>query len=461
MKKAKAPEQPLPYSAEAERAVLGAIVLDNDAFLVAALKVQPQDFFLDQHRHVFKCMCELVDQSQPIDLHTLTEILDTRNELAAAGGVAYLCALFDGLPRATNVEHYAKIVKTKSLLRRIIHAGEIVQAMAFDEDLTESIERALQQFSDIAFEVQESGHEIPSFLDAAKQLFQRLQEGERVVMPTGLKDLDDIIGGFGPGELILVTASEVGSGKTLFSMQVRKHACENKMHSMYCSGEMDAAHLISRDIATEAEIERWKIRQPKYLDHEDLARFQDALQHQCTVCHIHDGELSLRSIRSAARRFKKKTQLDCVIVDYDELVESPGKDDLAKQVSLVRGLKALAIELKIPVVLVSQLRKALNADDAARPSLARIYGSGAKTKHASMVLFIDREYVREMAGDEAKAKIVVLKNRDGRTGFISCSFNIRTLRFENASATQLEEWSGSREDRGTAGRRRKRKDTGE
>jgi replicative DNA helicase len=158
----------------------------------------------------------------------------------------------------------------------------------------------------------------------------------------------------------------------------------------------------------------------------------EAASHECKHCKILDGELNLSRIRRAARRMKKADALDLIVFDYDELIDAPGETELDQQRTLVRAAKSLGVELKCAVILISQLRKALNKEDAERPSLQRLYGTGAKAKHSSFVIFADRPWVREMQGDEKEAKLFILKSRDGKTGPISAVFDIRKLRFNDA-----------------------------
>jgi replicative DNA helicase len=249
---------------------------------------------------------------------------------------------------------------------------------------------------------------------------------------TDVELLDDVTGGFRAGELVLFTGG-TGMGKTLLSQQTRRHACRNGFHGLYCSGEMRAEHLISRELATEARVAHWKMRQPEQITTEEMRSLVEVASHECIRCQILDGELSIGRIRRVARRVK---DLGLVVMDYDELITADGEDELDQQRNLVRGAKSLAIELGCPVILVSQLRKPLTGEDAKRPTLERLYGSGAKTKHASSVIYVDRQYVRELKGLETAARIVVLKNRDGRVGQFDAVFNVKTLRFEAAQEKQ-------------------------
>jgi len=250
--------------------------------------------------------------------------------------------------------------------------------------------------------------------------------------------LDRIIGGFRPGELVIITA-ETGSGKTLLAQQTRGRACRNGFHSLFCNGEMLAPHLKRRELAAAADVAPSKMRREDLLTKEDRRALIEAASHECKRCKILDGELELSRIRRAARKMKKQSGLDCLILDYDELIEAPGKDEFDQQRNLVRAAKSLGMELRCAVILISQLRKPLSGEDAARPTLQRIYGSGSKTKHASIVILADRQYVRELQGNETEAQIFILKNRDGKTGRVKATFNVRKLRFDDASEDPAEE----------------------
>jgi replicative DNA helicase len=250
-------------------------------------------------------------------------------------------------------------------------------------------------------------------------------------------DLDRLTGGFRAGELVIFTA-ETGVGKTLLAQQTRRRSCRDGRHTLFCSGEMRAQHLISRELATEADVEHWKMRRPERITPEERNALIDAASHECDRCRILDGELTMARIRRVARQMKARTGLDLVIVDYDELVEAPGKDEFEQQRYIVRAGKSLAMELKCPTIVISQLRKSLQGEDRKRPTLQRLYGSGAKAKHSSIVIYVDRPFVQKLCGDETEARIVVAKNRDGKVGAIEARFNVRTLRFESMQRVQPE-----------------------
>ena len=428
-------ERKLPCSPEAERSMLGAVLLDPAA-AVAFDIAEPGDFHLPTNRCVARKMAEMVKAKRTIDLVTLLAELGQAGELDLAGGAGYVSGLVDGVPRISNVRAYAGVVKNHSLQRRLIHTCNALSQQAFDGEgsPTDMLDLALQEISSLAGAIAGPDQDGMSYRDAAVRLLRRLdkQDDEPRVF-TGVGDLDRLTGGFRGGELVLFTA-ETGVGKTLLAQQTRRRACSDGLRCLFASAEMMADHLVGREVATEAELQHWKLRRSERITPEEMGELMQATAHECNRCRILDGSLSLQRIRLAARQMKAQGGLDCLFVDYDELVDAPGKDEFESQRNLVRGLKGLAIELGIPVILISQLRKLLTGEDRQRPTLQRLYGGGAKTKHSSIVVYLDREYVRELHGDETEARICILKNRDGRVGGMDARFNVRTLRFESCSS---------------------------
>ena len=425
-------ERPLPSNAEAERCVLGAILLDNVA-LIAFDAIKPEDFHGPAHRCIARRMVEMQAAGKVVDIVTLDDELTRAGEIDAAGGPAYIAALGDGVPRISNVLYYAHIVKDRSLLRSLIHTcnATIQQAYEAVGDPAETLDLALQTLAELALEATGGKQDGVSYREAAQKLLKQLDQREQGIRVfTDIADLDNITGGFRPSELILFTA-ETGVGKTLLAQQMRRRACGDGLHTLFANAEMKAEQLIARELAAVAEVPQKKMRQPEWITPDEMQALLQASSHECERCRIVDGELSLRRIRLAARKMKARAGLDCVVVDYDELVDAPGKDEFEQQRNLVRGMKALAVELSIPVVLISQLRKLLQGEDRKRPTLQRLYGSGSKAKHPSCIVYVDREYVRELCGDETAARVCVLKNRSGTVGAIDAYFNIRTLRFES------------------------------
>lgn len=263
--------------------------------------------------------------------------------------------------------------------------------------------------------------------------------------------LDQWTAGFRPGELVIITA-ETGSGKTLLAQQTRGRACRDGYKSLFCSGEMWARHLLRRELAAAAHVEPIKMRRDDLLTSEDMQALIEAAAHQCRKCRILDGELEITRIRRVARGLKARTGLDLLILDYDELIEAPGRDENEQLRRLVRMAKSIGMELNCAVILISQLRKEYGQSeksDTRPPSLSRLYGSGAKIKHAGIVIYADRKWEETLEGVQKEAVLWVLKNRDGRTGPIPARFDIRSLRFEQAEEpSQALAWRDHTDPRG-------------
>jgi replicative DNA helicase len=310
---------------------------------------------------------------------------------------------------------------------------EGLQNLAFEagSNIAELLDTAIETLSNQARDIDETDHLGISHFDAATRKLAELKQGPRVKILTGVDKLDKLTGGFRECELVTLTA-DTGVGKTLLASQTRRTSCRQGYHSLYCSAEMTAAHLKGRELAANAGVHPLKMRREETLTSDDWRFLIEAASHECKHCKILDGELSVSRIRRAARRMKKTIGLDLIVFDYDELIDAPGETEFDQQRTLVQAAKKLSVELKCAAILISQLRKAINKDDAKRPSLQRLYGTGAKAKHSSFVVFADRPWVREMQGDEKEAKLFILKSRDGQTGPISAVFDIRTLRFTDA-----------------------------
>lgn len=421
----------LPSSVEAERAILGAIMLNNRAIEEAA-SLREEDFHQESHRKIFRAMLEMSGDSQPIDIVTLPDKLKSSGALSEVGGVAYLAQLSSRMPRTANIGQYIKIVRGKFMLRRVIEISDLAQRLAFEagESEEEVVDQALQNFMELAVQCTSQEQFGKTSKSARVSFLQNLENKQNLLrVYTGIEELDNATGGFRSGELITITASVTGSGKTLFAEQLRVNACKGGLHGLYFSGEMPAEQLASRELATEAGVPHWKMRRPENLTSKDYEALIKSAGEDCEVCRIIDGDLSIRGIRLACRRAKSANNLSFAIIDYDELVDAPGKDEFAQQRIVIREAKRIAVTCEIPVFVISGIRKPLDKNDAKKPTLEKIYGSGAKSKHSSFVLFVDREYVRELKGDQTKARICILKARDGKVGEIPATFDLHTLRF--------------------------------
>lgn len=424
-------DRPLPHNVEAERSVLGAVLLDNAAF-IAFDAISPEDFYGLAHRCIAGKMVEMRAAGKVVDILTLDDELTRAGKLEAVGGTAYIAALGDGVPRISHVQHYARIVKADALLRGLINTCHDAMTRAFELEgqPQEIVDHAVRSIARLVQDGVPQEQEGMSYRKAADRLLSSFEKRDGVRIFTDIETLDEQTGGFRAGELILFTA-ETGTGKTLLAQQVRRRACRDGLHGLFASAEMRAEHLVARELATEADIPHWKMRQPESINLVERGALMVAASQECSRCRILDGELSVTRIRLAARQMKTGSGIALVVIDYDELVQAEGRDEFERQTNLVRDAKLLAVELACPVILISQLRKLLQGEDRRRPTLQRLYGSSSKAKHPQLVLYVDRPYVQDLVSDETEARICILKNRDGRLGALDVVFNVRTLRFQS------------------------------
>ncbi|HXN24855.1 MAG TPA: DnaB-like helicase C-terminal domain-containing protein [Candidatus Dormibacteraeota bacterium] len=302
------------------------------------------------------------------------------------------------------------------------------------------IDSAIERFSRLARDIENTEDDGTPYFDSSIQALSVAKEGARLKIYCDIPKLDQWTGGFREGELVVLTA-ETGTGKSLLGAQIRARACRDGYHALFCSAEMSASHLASRELATTSGINPIRMRRDDLLSKEDYDALTEAASHQCKKCRILDGELDLSRIRRAARKMKGRGGLDLLILDYDELIEAEGKTEFEQQRVIARAAKSLAKELHCVVILVSQLRKTTTGENAGKSTLQRLYGNAAKQKSASYIILADRPYVRELEGDEKEAELQLLKSRDGKTGRIKAIFNIRSLRFEeDRAATDDSLW---------------------
>ena len=425
----------IPHNLEAERAALAAVIMspESSAPVVFSL-LDSQDFFSAAHRVIFRHLSRLHEAKRGIDMVTLSDSLHTADEWVTAGG-AYVAEIIDGFPKISNVDYHCKIVKEKSALRSLVHVcSDVINkitAGGMDERADEILDKASESITSLILKAGGLERDPITYRMAAENLVASIESGEQPMrINTGLGSIDDTVGGFRAGELIVYTA-ETGVGKTLLAQQTRRRACRDGHHGLFASAEMAAEHLVARELAAEAGVPPGRMRKVEWLKDDDKVSLARCAHFECGECKIIEGDLSLRNIRYSALvlRAELKGKIGFIIIDYDELIDAPGGDELKKQVNLVKGAKKLAQELKCPVILISQLRKLLQGEDRRKPSLSRLYGSGAKSKHPHCVVYVDRKYMRDLKGDETEARICILKNRDGQVGSEEAYFSISKLRF--------------------------------
>jgi len=436
-------ERPLPHNLDAERSVLGAILLDNHVLNVAIEKLRPEDFFLEQHRRVFQQMIALGEAQHAIDLVTLTDELYRHGELEAAGGAAYLAQLVDGVPRITNLEHYARIVKEKALLRSLIHSTHAIQQQALeaDEDADVILDRAESTIFQLAEERVRAG--FIGVKELVRENFDRLAriftEGKRITgLPTGYQQLDNITSGLQPSEL-LILAARPSMGKTALALNIAENlALRSGDPVAIFSLEMSKESLLLRLLASHARIDAHKFR-TGHLAREDWGKMTDSLGRlaEAPLWIDDSGSVTVVEMGAKTRRLKRDRGLSLVIVDYLQLVAARGRFSNRNEevTSITRGLKGLAKELKVPVLVLSQLTRAPEREER-RPQLADLRESGSIEQDADVVLFIYRPNIYkpdETPEERAKAEIIIAKQRNGPTDRINFVFLNTFTRFEEAA----------------------------
>jgi replicative DNA helicase len=445
-------ERALPNNLDAERSILGAILVDNNALNAAIEALKAEDFFLPQHRHVFTRMIALGESQQAIDLVTLTEELHRSGELEASGGAPYLASLADGMPRVSNVEHYARIVKEKALLRNLIHTAHNIQQHAFDGE--EGADAILDSAESSIFAIAEDRVKagLISVKDIVRDNFERLEkifrEGKSVTgISTGYGELDKLLSGLQPSELIIL-AARPSQGKTALALNLAENiAIRGGLPVALFSLEMSKESLLQRLVASVAQVDAHKFRSG-HLSREDWRRMTEALGTiSSSPLWVDDaGSISVLEIGAKARRLKKDKGLSLLIVDYLQLITARGRTNSRQEevASISRGLKGLAKELQTPVLVLSQLTRAPEREERG-PQLSDLRESGAIEQDADVVMFIYRpNFFNLNATPEERdmADILIAKQRNGPTDKVKFVFRSRLTRFEEAAPDAFSQFGG-------------------
>jgi replicative DNA helicase len=433
-------ERTLPHNQEAERTVLGAILVDNAAFNSAAEILGREDFHREAHRRIFEAMAALAERSQPIDLVTLKDELARQNALEAVGGAAYLAGLVDGVPRVTSLEHWGRIIKEKAVLRNLIHAGNRIVQSCFEgeEDAATLLDRAEKSIFDIAERrIRQGFLAMSEIVKESYRTIDQLSQSKDVVtgLPTGFVDIDHLTSGLQRGDLVIV-AARPAMGKTSFCLNVGQHVALRTGETVgIFSLEMSKEQLALRMLCADARVDAHRLRTGQ-LGEKDWARLAKAYADLSrSPLYIDDSAtITPLEMRAKCRRLKAEHGLGLVIVDYLQLVSSSGRSENRQQElsAISRSMKGLAKELEVPVVALSQLSRATEARTDRRPQLSDLRESGALEQDADIVMFIYREEEYK-ATDENRgiAEIIIGKQRNGPTGSRRLAFIKEFTRFEN------------------------------
>jgi replicative DNA helicase len=442
----------MPSNLDAERSILGAILLDNNALNTAIEALKADDFFIPQHRSIFNQMIALGEAQHAIDLVTLTEELHRRGELESSGGAPYLASLVDGVPRVSNVEHYARIVKEKAMLRNLIHATHNIQQRAFDgEDGADTIlDNAESSIFALAEDRVKAG--LLPIKDIVRDNFERLErifrEGKSVTgISTGYGELDKLLSGLQPSELIIL-AGRPSQGKTALALNMAENiAIRGGLPVAVFSLEMSKEALLQRLVASVAQVDAHKFRSG-HLSREDWRRMTEGLGTISSApLWIDDaGSISVLEIGAKARRLKHDKGLSLLIVDYLQLITARGRFNSRQEevASISRGLKGLAKELQVPVLVLSQLTRAPEREERG-PQLSDLRESGAIEQDADVVMFIYRpDFFKKDATPEERevTDIIIAKQRNGPTDKVRFVFRSRVTRFEEAARDPFSQFVG-------------------
>ncbi len=438
-------ERTLPHNLEAERSVLGAILLHNDAFNLAAEVIDSEDFFRDAHRRIFDKMVALAERNGAIDLVTLKDELGRSGELDEVGGPAYIAALVDGVPRSMNVEHYARIIKEKSTLRNLIFSANKILATAYDgadeaDVILDQAEHAIFAIADD--KVRDGFVSMRELAHGSLETIEKLSARKELVtgVPTGFTDLDEMTSGLQAGDLIIV-AARPSMGKTSLVLNIAQHVgTKTEMTVGFFSLEMSKEQLFMRLLTSEARIDAHRMR-GGFLGERDWTRLSAAIGtlSEAKIFIDDTPSIGVLEMRAKCRRLASEHKLHLVVIDYIQLMQGRGKFEnrTLELASISRSLKGLAKELGVPIIVLSQLSRAPESRSDHRPQLSDLRESGALEQDADVVAFIYRDDVYQDKSQPAPtdaqgvAEIIIGKQRNGPTGTVKLAFIREYTRFEN------------------------------
>jgi len=438
-----------PQNIEAEQSVLGGILIENDAINKVMEILTPEDFYRDAHRKIYNALINLSVRDEPADLITLTNELRKIDQLDAAGGASYIASLIDSVPTAANIEYYAKIVKEKSILRQLIQTStdiitESYQDRSDVESFLDEAERSIFQISENR--VRPSFYPIRDIVKQSFKTLERLYEKKELVtgVPSGFKELDQMTAGFQPSDLIIV-AGRPSMGKTAFCLNVVQYAAiEKKTPVAVFSLEMSKEQLVIRLLCSEAHVEGTRLR-TGFLSEGDWPRLTIAAGNlsEAPIFIDDTAALSVLELRAKARRLKADQGLGMLIIDYLQLMKGRTRAESRQQEisEISRSLKAVAKELNIPVIAVSQLSRRTEERTGMRPQLSDLRESGAIEQDADLILFLYRDEVYNRSEDNpnrGKAEMIIGKQRNGPTGKIELAFLSKFTTFKDLYKGEVE-----------------------
>jgi len=421
-----------PHSSEAEESVLGALLLDRDAIIAIAEFLRADDFYDDRHRDIYLCAIDLYEERVPIDVLTISEKLKKRKALKRIGGVSYLVELANRVPTAAHVEHYGKIVKDAATKRSLMKAASKLVELSMDDAL--AADELLDQAESEVFSLTQK-HVKRAFApvrEALAESFDRLDELHKQAeglrgVPTGFADLDDVLAGFQKSNLIIL-ASRPGVGKTSLALNITQNlAVKLKRPVGFFSLEMSKEELVDRLLVAQADIDAWRLKTGK-LSEDDFTKLSNAMGELAEApIYIDDTPaLSILEMRTKARRLQVEAKVELLVVDYLQLARSRQLENRVQEVSEIsQGLKNLARELKVPVLALSQLSRAVEQRGQKKPQLADLRESGSIEQDADVVMFLWREEDEDLEN----INLDIAKHRNGQLRSIKLRFRGDRIKF--------------------------------
>ena len=437
-----------PHSIEAEQSVLGGLLLDNAAFERIGDLLTERDFYRDDHRRIWRHIVALIERGRPADVVTVDESIKGGEDRDRTGGLAYLGALVQNTPSAHNIRRYAEIVRERAIMRKLVEVGAEISDSALNP-AGRDIGQILDEAESKVFQIAEAGargqqgfHDIQQLLtrvmERVELLYQRDNPSDITGVPTGYRDLDERTSGLQGGDLIIV-AGRPSMGKTAFALNVAEHvAVENRLPVAVFSMEMSGTQLAMRMLGSIGHLDQHKLRTGRLTD-EDWNRLTNAVGklHEAPIHIDESAALNALELRARARRLHRPYgKLGLIVIDYLQLMSASGdseEENRATQISAMsRSLKALAKELDVPVVALSQLNRGLEQRPNKRPVMSDLRESGAIEQDADLILFIYRDEVyNDATPDKGIAEIIIGKQRNGPIGTVKLTFLGEYTRFEN------------------------------
>jgi len=430
-----------PQNLDAEQSVLGAMLIDHEAVAKAIETLRPQDFYRDANAHIYEAIVNLFDRSEAVDLITLSEELRQSGLLDQVGGVSYVAGLANSVPTSANVEYYARIVQEKSLLRSLISASTRIAQMGYagDEEIESLLDKAEQMIFEVSQRKTNSGF-VP-LKTILMQTFERIEflyqsKGGITGVPSGYTNLDKLTSGFQNSDLIIV-AARPSMGKTSLCLNIAQHASvRKKLPVALFSLEMSREQLVTRMLCGEAMVDQQKVRTGKLTDEDWQKLTQAAGPLSQAPLFIDDSPgVSVVEMRAKCRRLKSEHGLSLVVLDYLQLMQGSRRSENRQQEisDISRSLKALARELQVPVIALSQLSRAVEQRQEKKPMMSDLRESGSLEQDADLVMFIYRDeyYKQDESEKRGIAEIIVAKQRNGPTGSVELGFLKEYTKFVN------------------------------